>query len=496
MARIAVGGFQHETNTFAPSPATHADFVRADAWPGLVRGRELLEAFAGRNLAIAGFLDAMEGSGDELVPLLWCAALPSAQVTEDAYERVAGALLQDLAASLPLDAVYLDLHGAMVAEHLEDGEGELLARVRGVIGEDIPLVASLDLHANVTEAMVARASALIAYRTYPHIDMAETGARAARYLGRLLAGAPAPAKAFRKLEFLIPLTWQCTTEEPGRSLYARLAALEAELGAMLSFAPGFAPADMRECGPSVLAYAEEAGQAEAAAEAMAAAVAAAEPDFAGTLHDPDQAVLHAMASTADGPVVLADTQDNPGAGANGDTVGLLAALIRHDAREAVLGLLTDAESAAQAHAAGTGAEIDAALGAKSGLPGHEPLRVRARVEGLSDGRCLATGPFYGGSHINLGPTAVLRIGGVRVVVSSAKLQAADQAQFRHIGIDPAAQRILALKSSVHFRADFQALASEILVVAAPGPNPADHTEFPYRRLRPGVRLMPRERVDS
>ena len=165
MARIAVGGFQHETNTFAPSPATYADFVRAVAWPGLVRGPELLGAFAGFNLPMAGFLDAMAASGNELVPLLWCAALPSARVTEDAYERVAAALLQDLAASLPLDAVYLDLHGAMVAEHLEDGEGELLARVRGVVGEEMPLVASLDLHANVTEAMVARASALIAYRT-------------------------------------------------------------------------------------------------------------------------------------------------------------------------------------------------------------------------------------------------------------------------------------------------------------------------------------------
>ncbi|WP_333667029.1 M81 family metallopeptidase, partial [Parvibaculum sp.] len=174
MMRIAVGGFQHETNTFAPTKADYAAFEQADSWPALQRGEGLVSAFSGMNVPIAGFLDAASGT-HTLVPLVWCSATPSAHVTEDAFERVMAMMLEDIAAAGSLDAVYLDLHGAMVTEHFDDGEGEILARVRAAIGRDVPLVASLDLHANVTAAMVAHADALIAYRTYPHVDMAETG---------------------------------------------------------------------------------------------------------------------------------------------------------------------------------------------------------------------------------------------------------------------------------------------------------------------------------
>jgi len=186
MARIAVGGFQHETNTFAPQRATWADFERADAWPGFIRGPELIEAVEGYNIPIAGAVEALQSLGHELVPLCWCSAPPSSYVERDAYEKVAAAMLEDLAAAGPLDGIYLDLHGAMVAEHYEDGEGELLRRIRDVVGTQIPIVTSLDYHTNLTPEMVRYASAMIGYRTYPHIDMAETGDRAARLLDRLL----------------------------------------------------------------------------------------------------------------------------------------------------------------------------------------------------------------------------------------------------------------------------------------------------------------------
>jgi microcystin degradation protein MlrC len=183
MARIAIGGFQHETNTFAPSKASFEDFTRGGAWPGLCRGPALFEAVAGINLPVAGFIERAREGGHELLPLSWAQATPSAEVREDAYERIAGQILEDLAGLRHLDAVYLDLHGAMVAEHLEDGEGELLARVRRLIGPDLPLVASLDLHANITPAMVELSDALVVFRTYPHIDMAATGARSAELIG-------------------------------------------------------------------------------------------------------------------------------------------------------------------------------------------------------------------------------------------------------------------------------------------------------------------------
>jgi microcystin degradation protein MlrC len=412
-------------------------------------------------------------------------------VTEDAFERIAGEIQERLAAARPVDALYLDLHGAMVAAHLPDGEGELLTRLRRLVAPDLPILASLDFHANVSPAMVEQATALIAYRTYPHIDMAVTGERAVALLDRILRSGPL-AKALRRPSFLIPLTWQCTMVDPAASLFRELGSSERGEVASLSFAPGFPPADVPACGPSVLAYAESQRAADKAADHLAAAVAEAEPDFAGRIYEPDEAVREAMrmATTAKRPVVLADTQDNPGAGGNSDTVGLIEALLRQKAEGAVAGLLHDPATAAAAHAAGEGAEVELAIGEMSRLPGHRPLAGRFRIEKLGDGRFEATGPFYAGNHMRLGAMARLAIDDLRILVSSRKQQAADQAMFRHLGIEPAAMKILALKSSVHFRADFQPIAEAILVVAADGPNPVDHRKLAYRNLRPGLRLMP------
>ena len=496
MARIAIGGFQHETNTFAPSKASYEDFIEPRGWPGLTRGPHLFEAVAGINLPIAGFIEAARHAGHDLVPLLWCSTTPSAEVERTAYERIAAELCDRIRQAEPLDAIYLDLHGAMVAEHLEDGEGELLQRVRAIIGPALPIVCSLDLHANVTSEMVARATAMIAYRTYPHIDMAETGARCGRLLDRVLRDGPPPSKAFRKLSFLIPLTWQCTMIEPAASLYRMVDDLEHDEVLSVSLAMGFAPADIRDCGPAAIAYASSEAAAASAAERLASAATAREPAFVGKAYDPETAVRRAMriAENARRPVILADTQDNPGAGANSDTVGLLTALAGLGARGAVLAILHDPEAAAAAHTAGEGASPTLSLGAKSGLADHRPFAASVRVERLASGEFTATGPFYRGSRMMLGPMALLKIANdesaVRVIVGSRKLQAADQAIFRHLGVEPADQKILALKSSVHFRADFEPIAEEIFIVAAPGSNPVEHRELPYRRLRPGVRLMP------
>lgn len=487
MARIAVGGFQHETNTFAPVKATFRDFAEGGGWPALQHGMGLVDAVAGANLPVAGALAMLKELGHQPVPLVWAAATPSAHVTEDAYERIVGMLIEDLAAQGPFDAVYLDLHGAMVAEHLDDGEGELLRRVRAVVGPKVPVVASLDLHSNTTAAMVEHSDALVAYRHYPHTDMAETGGRAAMLLHRFLEGAGPRAKAFRQASFLIPITWQCTLVEPARSIYVALDDAGAEAA---SFTPGFPAADIADCGPAVLAYAGTQEAADRAAEALLRLVEAAEPRFAGRIWSPDEAVRHAMAAGSSRPVVIADTQDNPGGGGTSDTTGMLAALVRNGAEGAALGVMADPAAALAAHAAGEGAEIELVLGGRSGIPGDAPFRGRFVVERLGDGNFTGTGPMWGGAKCRLGPMAALRIGGVRVVVASKKLQAADQAIFRHVGIEPAAQRLLVLKSSVHFRADFEPIAAEVLVAAAPGALPADPASLPFRKLRPGVRSKP------
>jgi microcystin degradation protein MlrC len=444
------------------------------------------------NVGLAGFIEAAEAEGWELVPTISCGASPCAHVTEDAFERIARVMVDGIAAAGHLDAVYLDLHGAMVTEHLDDGEGEILARVRKVVGKDLPLVVSLDLHANVTPAMVAHADALIAYRTYPHVDMAETGRAAARHLALQLGSKQKFAKAFRQLPFLIPISWQCTSDEPCKGIYQRLAALESAKAPTLSFAPGFPAADFPDCGPSVFAYGCTQADADAAADQIAALVISHENDFDGRIYTPDEGVRTAMemAKHAKKPIVIADTQDNPGAGGDSDTTGMLRALVRNGATRAATGVIYDPQSAAAAHAAGEGATVTLALGGKSGIPGDAPYQESFVVEKLSDGKFIAPGPYYGGRKMKMGPSAALRIGDVRVVVSSHKAQLADQAMYRFVGIEPTQQSILVNKSSVHFRADFEPIAETIIICAAPGAMPADTADLPWTRLRPGIRVKP------
>ncbi len=492
MPRIAVGAFLHETNTFAPTKATYEDFVHGGGWPAMTQGAAVLKSMRKMNAGLAGFVEEAEAKGWDLVPTISCGASPSAHVTKDAFERITKVMVDGIAAAGPLDAVYLDLHGAMVSEHLDDGEGEILARVRKVIGPDLPLVASLDLHANVSPAMVEHADALIAYRTYPHVDMAETGRASARHLALLLAGRQRFAKAFRQLPFLIPISWQCTNDQPTKSIYQKLAALQSDAVPTLSFAPGFPAADFAHCAPSVFAYGRTQGDADAAAGAIAALVIGHEGDFDGRIYSPDDGVRHAMelAKTASRPIVIADTQDNPGAGGDSDTTGMLRALVRNRAERAALGVIYDPQSARAAHAAGLGASVTLSLGGKSGVPGDAPYPATFVVESLSDGNFVATGPYYGGRLMEMGPSACLRIGDVRVVVASHKAQLADQSMYRYVGIEPTEQAILVNKSSVHFRADFEPIAEKLLICAAPGAMPADPATLPWTRLRPGIRIKP------
>jgi microcystin degradation protein MlrC len=507
MARIAVGGFQHETNTFAPQKASWDDFARADAWPPFLRGAEMFAGVEGFNIPIAGAIETLQALGHELVPLCWCSAPPSSYVEKDAYEKVAGWMIEDLTTKGPFDAVYLDLHGAMVAEHLEDGEGELMRRVRAVIGERMPLVASLDYHTNMTPEMVKHATAMVGYRTYPHIDMADTGSKAAELLDRLLKDKRVLHKAFRQIDFLIPLVWQCTLLDPAKGIFALVDEIEsgtdrggAPSGShnqgivSLTHTPGFPPADIKECGPAIVVYGYDKAATEAAADRLLAAINAKEAAFAGKLWSADEAVVEALrlSQGASRPVILADVQDNPGAGGSSDTVGLLRALITHKAKGAVIGMIVDPPSAEAAAAAGEGAVLERGIGACVGFAGETPVAARWRVAKLGDGIFTGTGPFYFGAKFQIGPMALLtdEASGVSAVLACKRVQAADQEMFRHVGIEPSRVPILALKSTVHFRADFQPIAEIILPVASPGAHITDPVELPYDKLRKGIRLRP------
>lgn len=489
--RIIVAGFEHETNTFAASKAGMAAFRAGGGWPGMVSGEAMFAALENTNIPASGFIAAARQHGHDVVPATWCAASPSAHVTRDAYETITSLILQQIHDALPVDAVYLDLHGAMVAEHVDDGEGEFITRVRNLIGPDIPLVVSLDLHGNVTERMLDGADALVAFRTYPHIDMAQTGARTFDYLQKRFNGLPRQKPVYRRMPFLIPICWQSTLTEPARSLYAQLEQLETQRGvSSMSWCMGFPAADFPGCSGMMWAYGEPVATHHYL-DTLYSAVLAAEPAFNGTLYNADDVVHKAIQLAGrGGPVVIADAQDNPGAGSNSDTTGILRALIRAKARNAAIGLIVDAESAAQAHAAGARNHVRLKLGGKSGIENDKPLEADYLVETLSDGRLVAEGPYYQGIHMTLGPSACLRLDDVRIVVTSDKAQMADQNLFRFVGIEPAGQDVLVVKSSVHFRADFEPIAQHILIGIAPGSMRIDPTQLPWKHLPDGLRLKP------
>ena len=485
--RILIAGFQHETNTFAPSKTAYDDFVRGGAFPAMAWGADIL-GLRDVNIPIGGFIRAMEGPRTELVPVIWAGATPAAHVEKAAFERIAGEIVA-AAGAQDFDGIYLDLHGAMVCEHDDDGEGELLARLRAVVGPRVPIVASLDLHANVTRRMLEVADALVAYRTYPHEDMAEAGERASGLMMRLLTRGARLHRAASRLPFLIPINGMCTMVEPAQGTYRALAGAEAMHNAALSFAPGFPAADFPECGGVVWGYGEDA-RIDGVVAGLTDHIVSRESEWMVPFLAPEEAVREAqrIAAHATRPVVIADTQDNPGGGGDSNTTGMLRALVHCDAQGAAIGLMVDGAAAKAAHDAGAGHDITIALGGQSG--GDPPLHATFRVEQLSDGRCRYDGPMMNGKLTDAGPSARLSLGGVQIVVSTWKDQMLDRNLYRMAGVQPEQMKILVNKSSVHFRADFQPIAEAILVAKAPGPMRADPADFLWTRLAPGMRLRP------
>ncbi|WP_158932232.1 M81 family metallopeptidase [Acidisphaera sp. S103] len=494
--RIAVGGFLHESHSFAPRPTTYADFLQPGGLPAFSAGDGLIEAMRPRSVPLAGAIAVAEKAGVDLVPLAWGFANPAGPVQDEAFERIAARICAPLSVALdagPLDGVYLDLHGAAVVDSFPDAEGELLRRVRAIVGSDLPLTISLDPHANLTPQMVRLSDAVVPFRTYPHVDMKDAGAQAMRLLlARIERGQPW-ARAFRTLDFWLPLGSQCTLMPPMQTVMTERAGLAERLGSVeLAFCFGFPYADFAGCGAAIAAFSETQAAADAAADALLGFVNAQEASFVQETLPSAEAVAEAkrIAARAGRPVVLADTQDNPGGGGHGDTTELLSELVRQKAAGAVVCLINDAESVAACVAAGVGATVSLSLGGKSdGMP----FACSAVVERLTDGVFTLTGPMGAGNPGNLGDTALVNIDGVRVMVTSRKMQALDQAILRHVGIEPSDCSIIALKSSVHFRADFGPMAERVIVAIAPGPVVADPAVLNFQHVRAEVRRRPRVR---
>lgn len=489
MKRIAVLGLQHETNSFVPGRTEWEDFLAPGGWPPMSRGAEVPANLAGTGVATAGALaEAARHADVAAVPVFWSLALPGPPVSDAAFARLTDEIAAGLRAALddgPLDGVFAEMHGAMATESDDDPEASLAAAIRAVVGPHVPLALACDLHGNVSDRFVEAATLVEAYRTYPHVDMKRTGERAMARLLALLAGAPAPSFAVARPPFQVALTWQCTLSGPGARVAQeaeRLMAADPAL-AIAQFL-GFPLADVPDAGPAILAQHPDPAAAGAAAGRLDALWRSLEAQFDGPIPDAADAVAEAMrvaSGPGTGPVVVADTQDNPGGGGPGDTTGLLSALLAARAEGAVLVHVADAEAAAAAHAAGVGATIDVAVGGRALPETGAPVPGPWRVEALAAGPFTGEGPMYRGARIDLGRLARLSQDGVHVIVAEKRMQASEPALPRRLGIEPADARILCVKSSVHFRGAYQDMARAVIVARAPGPVTADLCELPARR---------------
>ena len=484
--RIASGGVQHETNTFASTPTTLADFVRDSNCGPELSGREVIvDRFRGTGTIHGGYIEGAELEQAELIPLLCARSQPAGIVKQQAFDHMLSQFLERLSQIPPVDGVLLDLHGAMVCEHHEDAEGAFIAATRAAVGDAVPILVTLDLHANISQQMADLSDVIIGFDTYPHVDMRERGVEAARLLARIIRGEVKPVQRFRQLPLLTLPPMQCTLREPMQSLMAQVFRLEQEPGIITAtVSMGFPFADIRDAGVSVLVTTDDAPSlADTKVNELADTLWSLRDDLQPRLTSPQVVIDYARGNSQPGPVVLADGSDNPGGGAPCDGTVALAALIESGLEGAVVGVLFDPETASQAHAAGVGTTIAVRLGGKTDMMHGLPIEADAYVRALCDGRFVYQGPMMHGVEDHLGPTATLVIAGVEVVVSSIRRQCLDTEMLRIAGVNPASRRMIVLKSAVHFRADFGPFASKIFDADTPGIHRPEFSCYEYRHVR-------------
>jgi microcystin degradation protein MlrC len=477
--RIAVGCIGHETNTFSTLPTTIDSFQEASYYTG----NEIIGAFKQTNSITGGFIEGARELDLELVPLLWTFAVPSGTIEQAAYDGLKRKFLDLLQRAGPLDGVLLDLHGAMVTEELEDAEGDLLDAVRRHVGT-LPIVATLDLHANSTAKMAACADVIIGFDTYPHIDCHERGLEAIRLMNAILRGRIQPVMAYRQLPLLTPPPPQCTMKPPMSEAVERLHSVEALPGIVTAtLSMGFPFSDIHDAGTSVLVTADrDQALAEQHAEELARYIWDRRESFRADLISVEEAIERA-ARTDGRPFVLAEGSDNPGGGAPCDGTAILRAFIQSDVQDAVVAVICDPESVARSVQAGVGNQVDLEVGGKSHPLHGDPVALTAYVKVVSDGVFVHKGRMFSRRVGEMGRTAVVKVGGVEIILTERRTQPFDAEVLRSVGIEPRDRKLIALKSVVHFRADYTPIAHEILEVDTPGVHSANLFSFHYQKLR-------------
>src|ERR1700731_824213 len=458
----------HETNTFSVQKTDMALWRRRD----FHRDNEIPAAFRGTRSGLGAAFEAADKFGWTLIHPVSANANPSGIVTDDAFEQIGGMMLEAAGRQKPIDGVLLHLHGAMVVDSYEDGEGELLARLRQVLGPDVPVVVTLDLHANVTTQMTDNASALIAFRTYPHVDQYERAWQGAELLQRAMNGEVKPKTVIARRPMIYGLDRGRHQKGPMAELIGKGEMLEQSGEALVvSICAGFSRANIRDVGPSVTVTVD---MARGDARPRGQAVAEGYMDYAWQTRDYEslkllwvaKAVARAKAGKpGDKPLVVADYTDNPGGGGYGDATAFLKGLVDAGVDSVAFHAICDPEAVQDGMLAGVGTKTTLTLGGKTDPSmGGGPLSLAGEVVCLTNGRFIAYGPMGGGIERNYGPSMVFRVGGIDVVVITNNGQAVDLAQFTSLGIDPTRYRTVAVKSMQHFRAAFEPIARQVVLV--------------------------------
>jgi microcystin degradation protein MlrC len=479
--RIALGGITHEANTFCPYITDMADFAARQA----LRGDEILTNWQSTRTEHAGAISVLTEIPDcEIVPTLLARALSGAPMYEATFRALLGELLHRIAAAGPVDGVLLVLHGAMMSQETPDATGEVLAQVRAIVGPDVPVVGTLDLHANVTERMVREATALIGYHTAPHVDMFEAGQKAAHILVETIRGKLTPTTALVRLPMLLPPE-NCThTFGPLADVINRVLALE-QGGTIIH--GGVYPVqpwmDTPDVAASVVVVTDNAPQAaQQYAQALAEMFWARRGDFVTELVPPDEAVQRALACKT-GTVVLCDSADATTSGSTGDSTAILAALLRAAPFEGIaLVNIVDPPVVAQTVEAGIGATITVDVGGKLAPHFFEPITFEGYVKTISDGTFIFKGPGMRGVPHSMGHTVVLYHDNIHLVVMERGVSQWDPQLYRSLGEEPADARMVQVKSPMAFRAAYEGIYDDVIVVAAPGAASPQLTLLPWQHL--------------
>jgi microcystin degradation protein MlrC len=477
--RIAVGQLAQETNHFVPMRTTLDDFAARL----LLRGDAVLNGWGKAKVEVPGFLDMLHAAGAEAVPLIAAGADSGGPVTRAAFEALLGEMLAALDSAGPLDGVLLALHGAMVLEDSDDPEAEVVSRVRARLPAATPIGVSLDLHAHVTPEMLQPDVHLVGYRAYPHIDIYETGARTAELLLDRLAGRRRPAMALAKRPMVVSAVRARTVEPPLSEVVAMADAMLAD-GRLLHAAlfPVQCWLDVPNLGFAALTVADgDQAAAQRAADELADAAFSRRHDFEPDLTPLAETIRVGLSSA--GMTLIGDAGDGPTGGAAADRTDVLRGLLAASAERAdgeILLTLCDPPAAAAAHRAGTGAVLDLALGGH--FTGAKKVYVSARVGALSDGAYVALDAGATGFVFQHGPTAVLHVGALRIVVRTRPGWEWDTNMYRSVGLDPAQARMVFVKSSGHFRVAFEPLAARTLIANTDGPTVGDMRRVPWKRV--------------